>query len=216
MAELCEHYQGPVYAYFRDHGADAEEARDLTQGLFVKLIAHETFARVDQARGSFRSYLFKAAARHDKDERVAATAPIRDPGTPLFSFDTTEAEERYTQSDESLSPEQAYDRRWAHTVLDRVFARIHADLEAKGQPDRWAWLEPLLRTGLAHGETAALAERLGKNESSLRAYVARMRQRAEDYVMQEIEDQVDVEDARAATKERERLREQGLQLGPTP
>lgn len=223
VAELCEHYQGTVEAYYRDHGADAEQARDLTQGVILQLIADNTFARVDQALGSFRSYLFKAAARHQKDVREAARAQRRNPGAPLLSLDSTHSEHGPVAVDPGLDPEEVYTRRWAQTVLERALDRLHEELctpkdnDAPGQAQarcaRWVWLEPLMRDKAEQGYLPRLAEEADMNYSSLRGYIARMRKRAEELVLEEIGDLVDVREPEAVSREREHLRGAGLRLG---
>jgi DNA-directed RNA polymerase specialized sigma24 family protein len=226
IAELCEHYHGPVYAYYRDKGADPDRASDRTQDLFVRLIADDTFARVGPEQGRFRTYLFRAAANQDRNAHRDATRQRRDPGAPILSLDTTDAEVGYAAPDPGLDPAQAYDRRWAHTVLDRVFDRIHEDLrtpkpgdteaDTQARATRWVWLEPLLREKAPQGHMAALAERHEINPSSLRAFVHRMRQQAELYIHEELADQVSVQDPEQAqqniTDEREHLRGAGLRV----
>lgn len=227
VAELCEHYVDAIYGHFLDRGEPRERAEDLAQGLIVELIATDAFARIDPDKGSARSYLCKAADHYAKDRRKARTADKRGGGVPDVVLDTTDAAERYSPADEGMSPEDAWDLRWAHGVLERVFARIRADL-AKPKPGdeakdtaarlaRWTWLEPLLRENTPPGRYAELAELTGKREGALRGWVSRMRKRAERYIHQELADQVDLSNPDTAQAnvdaERERLRGAGLRVG---
>src|SRR6185295_8801741 len=64
LDRLVESYWRPVYVYIRRAWRrDVEEAKDLTQAFFARLLEKETFARADPARGSFRAYL-KTALKH--------------------------------------------------------------------------------------------------------------------------------------------------------
>src|SRR4051794_38905001 len=60
LATLCRLYWYPVYAYARRRGLDPEEAADLTQGFFARLIERKTVRGADPERGKFRSYLLGA------------------------------------------------------------------------------------------------------------------------------------------------------------
>ena len=60
LAELCSGYWCPLYAYVRRRGYDAEDARDLTQAFFARLLERRGLASADPARGRFRSFLLTA------------------------------------------------------------------------------------------------------------------------------------------------------------
>src|SRR5512135_1748962 len=63
LEQLCRNYWQPLYAYVRRAGHSREEAQDLTQEFFARLLAHKSVARADPARGRFRSFLL-AALKH--------------------------------------------------------------------------------------------------------------------------------------------------------
>ena len=43
LSSLCQTYWYPLYAYVRRGGADADDARDLTQGFLTSLIERRDF-----------------------------------------------------------------------------------------------------------------------------------------------------------------------------
>lgn len=47
LAELCELYWYPVYAYVRRRGHDHHRAQDLTQGFFARLLEKHDLAAAD-------------------------------------------------------------------------------------------------------------------------------------------------------------------------
>ena len=57
LAELCNAYWYPLYAYIRRRGYDPEQAKDLTQDFFARALEKGLFAEADPARGRFRSFL---------------------------------------------------------------------------------------------------------------------------------------------------------------
>ena len=82
LAELCRLYWYPLYAFVRRRGYDADEALDLTQGFFTRLIEKNDLADAYPDRGRFRSWLFtiaNAASALVKIRLVASSAASRFP-----------------------------------------------------------------------------------------------------------------------------------------
>jgi DNA-directed RNA polymerase specialized sigma24 family protein len=63
MASLCNTYWYPLYAYARRQGKSVEDAQDLTQGFFERLLEKHYLEDFDRERGRFRTFLV-AAFRH--------------------------------------------------------------------------------------------------------------------------------------------------------
>ena len=77
LAELCNAYWYPLYAYIRRRGHDPERARDLTQDFFSRIVEKGLLAEVDPVRGRFRSFLRTVCAhflanRRDVQPRLEA------------------------------------------------------------------------------------------------------------------------------------------------
>ena len=52
LAQLCQTYWYPLYAYVRRRGYSPEDAEDLTQSFFAQLLEHEALATEVRAKGS--------------------------------------------------------------------------------------------------------------------------------------------------------------------
>ena len=63
LAGLCEAYWYPLYVFVRRMGKDAEDARDLTQGYFLRLMEKDYLENVREDAGKFRSFLL-ASLKH--------------------------------------------------------------------------------------------------------------------------------------------------------
>jgi RNA polymerase sigma-70 factor (ECF subfamily) len=63
LATLCELYWYPVYAFVRRMGHGSDQARDLTQAFFTRLLENEFLRKARPERGRFRSYVL-ASVRH--------------------------------------------------------------------------------------------------------------------------------------------------------
>src|SRR5262245_41469106 len=51
LEQLCRAYWYPLYVYVRRRGHSAEDARDLTQEFFQRLLTSDWIARADQTKG---------------------------------------------------------------------------------------------------------------------------------------------------------------------
>ena len=71
---LCRAYWQPLYVYVRRLGFSPEDAQDLTQAFFERLLEKGYLSQADRERGRFRSFLL-ASLRHfvsDEMDRVKA------------------------------------------------------------------------------------------------------------------------------------------------
>ncbi len=60
LAELCESYWYPLYAFVRRRGYSAEDGEDLTQAFIAQLLEKDYLQRACPERGRFRSFLLTA------------------------------------------------------------------------------------------------------------------------------------------------------------
>ena len=63
LEDLCRTYWYPLYAFVRRRGYAADEAQDLTQEFFLRLLEKNYLQVVDRSKGRFRSYLL-ASLKH--------------------------------------------------------------------------------------------------------------------------------------------------------
>ena len=177
LANLCQTYWHPLYAYVRRRGYSPEDAQDLTQGFFARLLEHNAVSTVSPEKGRFRSFLLASMNHFLADEWDKARAQKRGAGK-VISFDTETAETWLEQQpSENLTPERAFELRWAITLLEQVYRRLAEEHRQQGKAE----LFDALRTTLAGpGNSAPYAElavRLGMNEGAVKVAVHRLRQR---------------------------------------
>ena len=177
LARLCQAYWHPLYAYVRRRGYSPEDAQDLTQGFFAHLLEHNAVASVNRDKGRFRSFLLASLNHFLSDEWDKARAQKRG-AEKVISLNAQNAETWLNQQpSENLTPEKAFELRWAITLLEQVYHRLQGEHRQQGK----AALFDTLRTTLAGPGNSApyaeLAARLNMSEGAVKVAVHRLRQR---------------------------------------
>jgi RNA polymerase sigma-70 factor (ECF subfamily) len=191
LEELCAAYWFPLYALLRRRGAGADEARDLAQGLFALILERRDLAELDPGRGRFRAWLAAAARHYLLNEREREAAVKRGGGVAPLSLDAAEAEGRLAaEPSHEETPERAFERAWARSVLDRALAAVAEEYRARGQGPLFDALRPHLEGERDAAPLAELAELLGTTEGALKTAAWRLRQRFGECLRTEVAETV--------------------------
>jgi DNA-directed RNA polymerase specialized sigma24 family protein len=187
LEKLCRSYWPPIYAFVRRRGYGPEQAQDLTQEFFARLLEKRYLDAADAAKGKCRTLLLTAVSRFLANERDRARAQKRGGDALHLSLEGELAEaDYYVGPTDPATPETIFERRWAETILERVLTRLREEFEAAGQPERFAALKPFLAMDEEKISGADLAARLGVTESSAYSAVHRFRQRYGALLREEI------------------------------
>jgi RNA polymerase sigma-70 factor (ECF subfamily) len=203
LTALCTDYWYPIYVFIRRRGVGPDEAADLTQDFFARLLEPGALAVASPLRGRFRSFLRGACAHFLSNHRDREQALKRGGGFRLISFDRLEAQGRFGRElAHELTAERAFERTWALTLLDRVRHRLDAELvRSRNRPllDR---LRPSVFGEAVAESYRAIAEELGVSESAVRMAAHRLRGRyrtlLREEIAQTIEDPAEVDSEIAA------------------
>ncbi len=183
LAELCATYWYPVYAFIQRKGRGHDEALDLTQDYFARLLERETVAAADAGRGRFRSFLLADCSRFLADRREHDRAAKRGGGVALLSIDARDAHGRYLREPaHGRTPERLFERDWALALLDGVLARLRREYEESGRGANFEAMKVLLTDSPRAAPHAELAVRLGTNAGAVQVAVHRLRRRYRDLV----------------------------------
>jgi RNA polymerase sigma-70 factor (ECF subfamily) len=187
MAQLCQSYWYPLYAYVRRKGYHAPDAQDLTQEFFARLLARNYLTGADRGRGKFRSYLLGALEHFLAKEWRRMHAEKRGGGRADFSLDEPDAENRYLREPANeLTPAKIFDRRWATILLDRAMASLAEECRVSEKADLFEAAKPLLSGDSAGVTYAEMARPLNMTEGALKVAMHRLRQRFGELVRAEI------------------------------
>jgi RNA polymerase sigma factor (sigma-70 family) len=191
LEELCRAYWYPLYAYVRRQGHPAEDARDLTQEFFSRLLEDRSLASVHESKGRFRSFLLASIKHLLANEWKHATRQKRGGGQIHFSIEQEFLEERIGHElQDRMDPEKAYEKRWAETLLGRVLDRLKGEWENKETGRHFDELKPFLIDPKGEVSFADAAARAGVSEASLKWAVHKLRRRYRELVREEIAETV--------------------------
>jgi DNA-directed RNA polymerase specialized sigma24 family protein len=187
MGELAAVYWFPLYAYVRRAGLGAAEAQDVVQGFFVQVLERDALAGVGREKGKFRSFLLASLKNYLANKRDLAAAQKRGGGRHMLSIDTPDAEARYAvQAADELTPERAFERRWAWALLDRVLAALRADYHAAGKGAVFEALKGTLTATAEGPDYEQLGRQLNMSKAALQVAAHRLRRRYRELLRREI------------------------------
>jgi RNA polymerase sigma-70 factor (ECF subfamily) len=187
LAELCQRYWYPLYAYVRRRVRDVGEAQDLTQEFFTRLLEKNVIAAASRERGRFRSFLLAAMKNFLANEWDKAKAAKRGGSRPSISLQLDVAESKLSlEPAHDVTPERLYERQWALTLLELVVARLEAEFAAAGKSRQFEVLKPALTGDRAAIDYSAASRDLEISEDAARQAAHRMRRRYREILREEL------------------------------
>jgi RNA polymerase sigma factor (sigma-70 family) len=190
---LCRTYWHPLYAFIRGSGQTPEDAQDLTQEFFARLLAKDYLQAVVPEKGRFRTFLRMALKRFLANEWDRVRAQKRGGGQTLLPFDTALAEDWFEpERADALAPDRLYERRWALTLLDEALARLERAYIEGGKGSEFQCLKPHLTADRGSIPYADVAAALETTEGAARVAVHRLRRRFREVFRETIADTVAV------------------------
>jgi RNA polymerase sigma-70 factor (ECF subfamily) len=191
LEQLCKTYWSPVYAYARCFGSSPDDALDLTQGFFEKVIAGGYFAQADRSRGRFRSFLLASLKHFILNQHAKEKAVRRGGRMEFIPFDQSTAETRFKiEPVDRRSPDRAFERQWALALLEEVMESLRAQYSKAGETRLFDALQPCLATGRDRLSYAELGAGIGLSEGAVKVAVHRLRKRYRELLRQKVADTV--------------------------
>jgi RNA polymerase sigma-70 factor (ECF subfamily) len=186
LAELCQAYWYPVYAFMRRRSCDAARAEDLTQEFFARLLEKNYLHDADRNRGRFRTFLLTAASHFVANEWDRRQARKRGGDTSIVSIDAAMANHRYSlEPADTDSPEVLYEKSWAAMVIERVLEAIRLEAASKSKSRQYDRLKVFLAGGDSTPYSQVAAE-LEMSEGAVKVAVHRLRENFKVHLRSEI------------------------------
>lgn len=187
LEELCQSYWYPIYASVRHAGRTPEDARDLTQEFFAKILREGWLRQVDPSRGRFRFYLLAALRRFLCDQHRRRWTLRRGRGYQVLSLDLAAAESRFSLEPATTeSPETIYEQKWAATVIRHALEQLGVELSAQGRTGLFECFQAAESGEPGAGFYEEAATRLGKTTGALHTALSRLRERLRTLVREEV------------------------------
>jgi RNA polymerase sigma factor (sigma-70 family) len=187
LQELCQLYWHPLYAYVRRRGYAVHDAQDLTQEFFARLLEKNWVARADEAKGRFRTFLLTAISRFLSNEREKNQATKRGGDRIMVPLPFDPAHPGVDQELVATgTPERAFERRWALSLLEQVVLRLEREFRASGQDEHFEALKPSLVGDGSSFSYQAVAKELGMRPGAVKVAAHRLRLRYRKLLREEI------------------------------
>lgn len=184
LADLCDAYYEPVVTYLNNALRDADAARDMSHAFFAEMLGGGTIHTADRQRGRFRSYLLGAVKHFVSRQREIQSTLKRGAGHVAVSMDDDAVAE--VQDGGVFSPDAAFDRQWALTMLERSLAALRSECESEGRVHFFDVVRPMLTGDAAYGDQGAAAAACAMSLEAFRVAVHRMKKRLRQCVKAEI------------------------------
>ena len=188
LEKLCRVYWPPLYRFVLRRGHGVEDAKDLTQAFFAKLLERNILARADPDKGRFRSFLLKILKNSLADESDRARTAKRGGGVSFISFDEQAGEEHLLEKPgQNLTAEQQFDREWAFTVLRQAQAKLRDECAASGKSALFNRVVSLVDEKAESSiPDAVIAQELGMSVAAFKPAKSRLRARYWALVREEV------------------------------
>ena len=195
LAELVEQNWYPLYSFLRHSGKAAEHSEDLLQGFFARVIEKNVLSSVrPHQRARFRSFLLACLKNYVTNEIKYEQAAIRKPNLPTLSIDFEHANEKFQiEAQDSLTPQQAYDRAWAVEQIEKALAEVCVCWEESGKADQF----DLLKSCLVNDKTISrdhIATQLNISKQTLKVRIHRIRAEFRNALCRNISETLDETD----------------------
>jgi RNA polymerase sigma factor (sigma-70 family) len=187
LENLCRTYWYPLYAYVRRQGRSADDAQDLTQDFFARLLEKKYLRLADPQRGRFRTFLLSSLKNFLINEWEKSRTAKRGGADVTFSLDEQDAEGRYlAEPVDGLTPDRIYEKRWAVTLLEKVLARLREKYLMEDKAPLFEALKPYVWGETLMNGYDEVAARLNMSTGALRVAMHRLRESYRELLRDEV------------------------------
>lgn len=206
LESLCRTYWPPLYAFARRDGLSPPDAQDAIQDFINQLLRRNDLASVSPDKGRFRSFLLAALKNFLVSRARKELTLKRGANAERICLDSADAEALcQTELTDRLSPDKAFDRHWARTIMAVALERLRDEHESPQQAKLFAALQSVLADGGRLENQTELAAQVGVTPGALATAATRLRQRyralVENEVRRTVEKPADVEQELRALRE---------------
>lgn len=187
LSELCEMYWQPLYIYLRRMGKSPEDSEDCVQDFFEHLLKSNFFDQAEATNGKLRYFLLKSLKNFSIDQYKRDSAAKRGGGHKPLSIDRQLAENGFLLEEiDELSPDKAFDRQWAYSLLNKALDSLRTSYRANGKTELFEGLSPLLSWNVRSRPQSEVAKELNLSDSAMRVALHRLRAKFRDSIREQV------------------------------
>jgi DNA-directed RNA polymerase specialized sigma24 family protein len=187
LTTLCQLYWYPLYAYARRSGYPGDQAEDLVQAFFMRVLEKNSLRLARAERGRFRSFLLVAFKHFVLNEYDRARAAKRGGGAPIDTLDVSSGEGRYSMEPrDDVTPEALFERQWAQTLIERAQVRLRGVFVRGGNGVLFEHLKDFATGQEDDTSCRAIGAALRMSDGAVRVAIHRLRRRFRDLLRDEI------------------------------
>ena len=195
LDDLLRLYWKPLYVFARRSQLAESDAEDAVQSFCETLIRRQSLHHADQSQGRLRTYLLSAFQNHLRTLHRYQHRLKRDGGGQFLTLEELESAEGgkhavYPAAVNSDSPDLAFDRSWAHALLEEVIRQMRVHYAEWGRDGQYLVLEPAVLCRETDANYADMAQALGMTPAAVAQAVCRLRLHFRELVEDAIGDTV--------------------------
>lgn len=195
---LIAAYWKPVYKYIRLRwGKDNEQAKDLTQEFFTRLLEKDFLHGYDPARARLRTFLRVCLDRFLANVDKAGQR-LKRGGDVMFvslDFDSAEGELQQAKLKSAEEVEEFFAHEWARSVFGNALEKLRRECEAKGKQVHFRLLEFYdVEEGGEQLTYEQVAGRFGVRPTDVTNYLAYVRREFRRLVLESLREMTASED----------------------
>ena len=179
--------------FLRARGLPLHRAEDLTQEFFLQFLQRDWLQKADRERGRFRNFILRLLVWF-----VADQGPKRSPAQRRFEQNIVSVQTLLTDEDRAFepstgdTPEIAFMKQWAATLVDKVKRQLRELYQVEG---RQVWFD-IFASRHFSGESGEqltqeeLATKFGMNRNAIRKALDQVQKRFDRLLRAEIRDEI--------------------------
>ncbi len=188
MDAIAAAYWRPVYKYIRLRwSVDPEDAQDLTQEFFARLIEKEFLSKYDAEKARMRTFLRSCIDHMMMNRARDAMREKRGSGAAHLSLDFADAEHELAAAGAPASMDEFFEREWVRSLFELAVERLRERCESARKQRQFAIFQACdLADENEKPRYAELAKRFGVAVTDVTNYLSFVRREFRQCVLDQL------------------------------
>lgn len=188
---LTDQYWQPIFRYIQRQGNDEQRSKDLTQSFILHCLEKSVFARAEQERGRFRSFLLTSLKNFMTTAHRRERAQSRRPAGGLVSLESmTSGTSIVLEPSVDESPEESFYRSWIANLIEKAVAQLQEEARLTNRQAHFKLFKERLVAPALYGSPRAsvkeMAAEVGIDEKTASNCITSMKRRFKTLLQDEV------------------------------